>query len=348
MTDLDRRMLLGVAGVAGIAAMSRAAQAGSLNPPAGPVAPTMKALDAIEPRVAVQSLGGDANSQYVISQPGSYYLTGNINAQSGLNGIFVTAAHVTIDLNGFSLLGGIGSGHAIAGNSAADGLCIRNGGISGWGGMGIDLTNSTSQARIEFVNVDHCAGGGISTSQRGIISYCAVNACGTFGIAALNGARIVQCIVTATAGSGDGISVDYGSVIQDCSCTENGGAGFVANGSGALIIGCKATFNSGDGVLINGALAEVIDTIATHNSLNGIHSVASNGRIDRCSAVQNVLNGIQVDLAGGSNVITRCSASSNFGGTDYSIAAGNRPAQVASWGSVAGGFGASDAVANIR
>jgi len=348
MTDLDRRMLLGVASVAGIAAVARAAQAGSLNPPAGPVAPTMKALDQVEPRVPLQSLTGDANSQYVISQSGSYYLTGNITAVNGLNGVFVTAPHVTIDLNGFALLGIAGSGHAIVSNTAADGLCVRNGAISGWGGMGVNLTNVTSQARIEFVNVDHCVGGGISMSQRGFVSYCAVNACGTFGIAALNGVRIVQCVVTATTGTGDGISADYGSVIQDCSCTENGGAGFVSNGTGVLIVGCKATFNGGDGVLINGPLAEVIDTIATRNTLHGIHSAASNGRFDRCSAVQNLQNGIQIDVMNGSNAITRCSSSSNFGGTDYSIAAGNRPAQVASWGSVASGFGASDAVANIR
>lgn len=347
MTDLDRRMLLGVASVAGIAAVARAAQAGSLNPPAGPVTPTMKPLDQVEPRTPVQSLTGDNNAQYVISQSGSYYLTGSITGQSGLTGIFVSAPNVTIDLNGFSLFGVAGSAHAIASGNAADGLSIRNGNISGWGGMGVNLTNVNAQWRIEFLNVDHCLLGGINAAQRGFIGYCCVNACGGFGISALGGARIVQCIAAATTGTGNGISCDYGSVIQDCSCTENGGSGIVTNGLGVLVTGCKATFNLMDGVLINSPVAEIVDTIATRNTLNGIHSTAINGRIDRCSAIQNFQNGIQVDSVNGATTILRCASSNNFG-TDYSIASGNRPAQVASWGSVAGGFGATDAVANVR
>lgn len=347
MTDLDRRILLGMAGVAGMAAVASAAQAGSLNPPSGPVTPTMKALDQVEPRTPVQSLVGDGSNQYVIDQAGSYYLTGNITGVSSLSGIFVSAPNVTIDLNGFSLLGVIGSVHAIVSGSGADGLSIRNGAISGWGGMGVNLSNTTAQSRIEFLNVDSCLLGGISTGQRGFVSYCSVNACGGFGITVLSGARIVQCIASGTTGTGNGITCDYGSVIQDCSCTENGGSGLVTNGYGVLVMGCKATFNSMDGVLTNGAGAEVVDTVATRNSLNGIHSTAGNGRIDRCSAIQNFQNGIQVDTVSGSTTILRCASSSNFG-TDYSIAPGNRPAQVASWGSVATGFGASDAVANIR
>jgi hypothetical protein len=344
---LDRRMLLGVASVAGIAAVARTAQAGSLNPPAGPVTPTMKPLDQIEPRTPVQSLAGDNSNQYVIGQSGSYYLTGNITGLSGLSGIFVSAANVIIDLNGFSLFGVAGSAHAIVGGNAADGLSIRNGTISGWGGMGLNLANTTAQSRIEFLNVAHCLLGGISAGQRGFVSSCAVNACGGFGIVTQSSARIVQCIVAATTGTGNGITCDYGSVIQDCSCTENGGSGFVTNGLGVLVTGCKATFNLMDGVLINSPVAEIVDTVATRNTLNGIHSTAANGRIDRCSAIQNFQNGIQVDTVSGSTAILRCTSSNNFG-TDYSIAAGNRPAQVASWGSVAGGFGATDAVANIR
>jgi len=346
MTDLDRRMLLGVASVAGIAAVARAAQAGSLNPPAGPVAPTMKPLDQVEPRTPLQSLSGDNSSQYVINQPGSYYLTGNITGVASLNAIAVSAPHVTIDLNGFALLGTIGSAYGIFGSNAADGLSVRNGAISGWSG-GILLATTSSQARIEFVNVDHCSNGGIIIGQRGIISHCTASACGVVGLEAQNGSRVVQCVAAGGTGSGHGISVDYGSVVEGCTCTENAGCGFVMAGAGILVTGCKATFNSMDGVLMNGPYNEVVDTVTTRNTLSGIHSTNSNGRIDRCSMLQNIGNGAQVDTVNGNTLVLRCTAFGNNGG-DYSIASGNRPAQVASWGSVAGGFAASDAVANVR
>ena len=59
--------------------------AGDLNPPAGSVAPTMKTLDEVEPRIAINAVNtpGDSNSVYRISQPGSYYLTGNVTAPAG-------------------------------------------------------------------------------------------------------------------------------------------------------------------------------------------------------------------------------------------------------------------------
>lgn len=49
---------------------------------------------------------GNATNQFIISQPGSCYLTGNINGVSGKNGILISASGVTIDLNGFNLLVG--------------------------------------------------------------------------------------------------------------------------------------------------------------------------------------------------------------------------------------------------
>ena len=52
--------------------------AGDLNPPAGPVTSTMKTLDQVEARIPVQSLSGNLGFQHIISQPGSYYLTGNV------------------------------------------------------------------------------------------------------------------------------------------------------------------------------------------------------------------------------------------------------------------------------
>jgi hypothetical protein len=72
----------------------------------------MKTLDQVEARIPIDATRtpGDASATFRITAPGSYYLTGNITGQSGKVGILVLANDVTIDLNGFSLIG--------AGNSA--------------------------------------------------------------------------------------------------------------------------------------------------------------------------------------------------------------------------------------
>src|SRR5438105_9353803 len=70
---------------------------GSLTPPGAP-APTMKSLDQIEARKPLP--GGTA--AITISQPGSYYLTGNLSVASG-DGITISVDKVALDLNGFTI-----------------------------------------------------------------------------------------------------------------------------------------------------------------------------------------------------------------------------------------------------
>src|SRR3954451_7441888 len=79
---------------------------GSLTPPAGP-APTMKTLDQVEARTIINATKtpGDPTNQFIISAPGSYYLTGNITGVSGKNAISINASNVAVDLNGFTITG---------------------------------------------------------------------------------------------------------------------------------------------------------------------------------------------------------------------------------------------------
>src|SRR4029079_14214982 len=91
--------------VLAIAAISALLAQGPLTPPGAP-APTMKTLDEVEPRIAVNSTNtpGDADSLDKITQPGSYYLTGNITGVFGKMGIEIAANGVTIDLMGFEMV----------------------------------------------------------------------------------------------------------------------------------------------------------------------------------------------------------------------------------------------------
>ena len=67
--------------------------------PTGPPAPTMKTLDQVEPRTPISAL------PFIITQPGSYYLTKNLTAAGAYDGITISSSNVMLDLSGFTLDG---------------------------------------------------------------------------------------------------------------------------------------------------------------------------------------------------------------------------------------------------
>src|SRR5437588_12623981 len=71
---------------------------GTLTPPGAP-APAMKTLTQIEPRTPISSL------PYTVTNGGSYYLTANLTGVALQSGITIQADDVTLDLNGFTLIG---------------------------------------------------------------------------------------------------------------------------------------------------------------------------------------------------------------------------------------------------
>lgn len=70
---------------------------GKLEPSATP-GPKMKPFDQVEPRIPISSL------PYTITEPGSYYITGNLSFNSG-NGITIESDDVSIDLIGHTITG---------------------------------------------------------------------------------------------------------------------------------------------------------------------------------------------------------------------------------------------------
>src|SRR5262245_18934676 len=132
--------LLLIAGLA--ASLAPRALAGPLNPPAGPVAPSLKTLPEVEPRIAINSTNtpGDDTSIYRTSQPGSYYLTGDITGVPGKASIAISAG-ATVDLNGFKITGG-GDGVQIYFNCI---FTIKNGVITGCNGDGVNCWNQLAR-----------------------------------------------------------------------------------------------------------------------------------------------------------------------------------------------------------
>lgn len=144
--------------------------AGDLDPPAGPIAPTMKPLDAIEPRVCINELPGSPTAVHVISEPGVYYCTGDVVGEAGKSAIVIDLASdsaddpVAIDLSGFTLRGAPGSSHGINlqdhGMARVERLQISGGAITGWGGAGLFCAGADDLTVADLV-VTHNAGAGI-------------------------------------------------------------------------------------------------------------------------------------------------------------------------------------------
>jgi hypothetical protein len=323
--------------------------AGPLNPPAGPVAPTYKTLAEVEPRIAINAANtpGDADSSFQITAPGSYYLTGNIFGASGKHGIEVVISGVTIDLNGFSMLGSFGSLDGISLTAARNSISIKNGSIIAWSGDGIDLASGT-HARIADLCLTANTGAGVIVGDLALITGCTAQG-NADGIRARDTASIIHC--SAMDNLQSGIRTNSGAAVTDCTAWFNGAAGFQI-GAASNISQCSAGWNTGDGIMLwVGASAR--DNTCWGNDGAGIRAPALSGEIliesNHC-----VSNGTGILVQTADNIIVRNRCSANT--TNWNIVTGNAVAPIVSaatnavpiiGNSYAGNLGSTDPNANF-
>ena len=281
-----------MAGLAGTLVTGAFVAAGPLNPPVGPVASSFKTLGEVEPRIAVNAINtpGDATSSFKITQPGSYYLTGNVTGASGKNGVTIAASGVTLDLAGFSLLGVAGSLDGVAHEGTPRSARVLNGNVQGWGGDGIDLYWATS-SMVEGVTSSDNSGAGIQTGERSRIAGC-VSRTNTLDNIVIGGfSQVTDCVADGSAG-GHGINASFVS---------------------SLVSRCTASHNAMSG--IRAAQRTLVqDCVATANTLHGVH-ITWIGRVEHCYISDNVIDGIRMDGGGGVTIRdnTVVGTSSNVG-----------------------------------
>lgn len=167
-----------------------------------------------------------------ITVPGSYRLASNLVVpNANTTAIVVTASAVTIDLNGFSIMGPTfcggfpfgcsptGSGKGISGETLARAVTVRNGVITGMGGGGVQLFGAG--AAVENMTIFGNGGNGV-LAQLGTIT----------------GNRILD----------NGLNGIFGgnAVISNNMISGNGGVGVDAND--ALITNNVFVTNKGVGV----------------------------------------------------------------------------------------------------
>jgi hypothetical protein len=187
--------------------------------------------------------GDAAGFPVTISQPGSYRLSSNLTVPDmNTTAVVITADGVTLDLNGFSIMGPVvctefplscpaaGSGIGVQAPSGAGGAAaprgtkILNGSVRGMGSHGIFLQGEGTI--VDKVNVASNAGNGIFVG--GEVTNCTATENGMLGIFGL----IVRGSI-AFSNVGDGITIDAsGGVAIGNVSSFNGGRGMnVPNGS---------------------------------------------------------------------------------------------------------------------
>ncbi|HKQ48482.1 MAG TPA: right-handed parallel beta-helix repeat-containing protein [Phycisphaerae bacterium] len=263
------------------------AGAGDLNPPAGAVAPTHKTLTEVEPRTAINATNtaGDADSLYKITAPGSYYITGNITGVASKHGIEIAASGVTLDLNGFDLVGVPAMG-AFDGVSATvpnlTNIAVVNGSVRSWGGGGVDLGPLSTNCRVAEVLASGNTVDGIRTG-----SDCTITNC------------------SASSNTADGVTTGDGCTVSNCSVYQNAGTG-IFTGAGCTVSNCSAYQNTGDG--IRTSISSTVSSCSAHRNTGTGISVSTSSTIASCSAVQNTGSGISVSTG---STVADCTARIN-------------------------------------
>ena len=239
---------------------------GSLTPPGAP-APTMKKLDEIEPRTNLQATPApagvdtsNANYQFIINQPGSYYLSANLLVTK-TNGIQINAEGVTLDLNGFQISRATPSGNGIEIPAASIRATIRNGSITGF--VNGIFANSSQACAFRDLAVSGCTNFGIQAGTGAIVESCrAYQNSGTAGIATSWGSTLSNCAATRNSAT-YGISAGSACALTNCTGSLNTGAFGINAGSGSSLTSCDASFNTGIPAISGGINADYGSTI-TH------------------------------------------------------------------------------------
>ncbi len=320
------------------------AHAGSLTPPPGPIAPTMRSLAEVEPRRPLTMTFGELDAVWVISQPGSYYLTGPVIGEVGKHGIKIAAEHVTLDLNGFTLFGipGSLSGITVLPNRDAGipdtryNVRVFNGIVQQWGQHGVDL-RAIVGGSIENIQSTENTGDGIRVGYGMTVRNCFVRG-NAVGITSDFGATsIIDCV--ALLNRGNGIRSFVNSTIERCSSRFNQGNG-IEGGFGCVIRSSTTSNNTLYGIYAFNA-CNVLDCVSGSDTVAGIGiqfdslargnicSLSSSGVgifcIDRRNRIEGnhvSSNRIGIQVVGSNNIVVRNTATANSQG-DFSIALGN-------------------------
>ena len=189
---------------------------GSLTPPGAP-APTFKTLQQIEPRTPISAI------PITLNNSGSYYLTTNLTQTNSASGITISANDVTIDLNGFALIGTNSTAAGITrGGFSRTNIRIRNGTVRNWAN-GVNMTGG-GLVRLEQLTVSSNSRDGVTATGPALIADCSFTENGGHGIDVFGGNAVVRDCLVLNNGL-DGIRVSLNSLVVGNFCSGNATSG---------------------------------------------------------------------------------------------------------------------------
>lgn len=289
--------------------------AGDLTPPAGPVDSTMKTLAEVEPRIPVQSVPGGGTIQHVISEPGSYYLAGDIIADVPTV-IRILTGDVTLDLMGFTIKGGANTNWGIHVDAPDGVVVIRNGHVRNSAQWGVQAVGN-ARVELENLRVDSCGFYGIQGNPHIVIRNCSVS--NTVGIQLTTNAFVENVVsinnnfglatgaysyVTRSKFSGniaEGLLLGVNCHATDCNSSQNGGHGIVAAGV-SVVERCVSTDNNGFGMTVTNR-CRVVGNQVSFNDAGGMLLQANGNYVAENNALANGGNAFQSQF--GPNLFVR-------------------------------------------
>jgi hypothetical protein len=271
MSPFTNRLGWGVAGalaVALLAALGGIIYAGPLDPPGPPSA--IGTLPQVEPRMPIPPVGWSGTFPITVSQSGSYFLTENLtDSTASTNGIDITASHVVLDLNGFTLAATSGALWGVYAPNTLTNVTVRNGTVTGWA-IGGEVDSSTST--VEDVTADS----------------------NVYGITVGSGSTVRRVDAEANSLVGirilDTTSLFRGGVIEDSVASKNGGDGIDVDANNVTVRNCSIERNTADGIYVNTAADLIEDNSIIGNSAYGVLLV-SGAPTNHDGVVRNVFHG---------------------------------------------------------
>jgi len=263
-------------------------------------------------RIPIDSVAvfGNAPSPtlYAITEPGSYYLTRDIDItetqfdNTSARVIIINSDNVTLDLNGYSIIGrkdpipeplvfpipGFGNSEGVYILGSKTNITIRNGSIINCGGSGIradDADNSLFE-NLKFSNNGTYA---LEVQDNNVVKNCISFYC-RLGIRGRDANHFINCQSHNT--DNNGMSCRTGSQFINCISNNNRLDGIsTGTGSNAFMKGCVFNNNGAHGV--DASLnCMIIQCVASNNEEDGIN-VFSNCTVQECHTVGNMENGIR-------------------------------------------------------